>query len=95
MSEPRRRIADGVHWAVEDTGVFVIRRGSSQADLFDYPRAAVWDLLQRGYDRQRLLFMLAAIMRTDTVAAERLLGHCIQDWCRRGLLAESDPNAVP
>jgi hypothetical protein len=95
MSEPRQRLADGVHWAVEDTGIFVIRHGAGRVDLIDYPRAAVWDLLQRGYDRQRILSMLAAITGTDAAAAGRLLDGCVEDWCRRGLLKEFDANAAP
>jgi hypothetical protein len=47
--------------------------------------AALWDLLARGYGVEAATRLIAAIDRTDTAGAERLVRRCLAEWREAGL----------
>lgn len=86
MPEPIYRLAVDVQWAVRQKGVVVFLGSGGPAWHFDYPQAAVWDLLTRGYRHPRMVRLLCAIAALDEEGAERLLRESVEQWHEAGLL---------
>ena len=80
----RYRSGPAVKWTVETTGIRVW--GSIDSKFLDYPEAAIWDFLSRGYDETKILRLLAPIANLDAAACRRLLDQTLQIWAAQGLL---------
>lgn len=80
------RCKTGVKWAVTIQGLIVIDTATEKVLPLDYPEAAVWDLINRGYAFDQTRRMIAAIGAMDDESAEQLILNCVDAWTRDGFL---------
>ena len=85
----RVRIVPGTTWTVEPTTLMVVDTMGVVSRL-DYPDAAIWDLLTRGYPPRQVSRMIAAIARLDTGVAEAAVRSAVEAWARVGLVEAVD-----
>jgi len=78
-----------VGWVVETARIVVVHRGTGAAHSLEYPEAAVWDLLSRGYSCERTISMLCAIASLEPRAAEQCVLAAIESWAGSGILVET------
>ena len=86
MAEPLYRLAPDLRWAVEPTGLILFDLRTDRTWRLDYPHAALWDLLSRGYRSDRLERSLGAIAGLEVRATRRLLRETLDTWCAEGLI---------
>lgn len=79
-----------VAWAVERKGIFLVNGNSGAIHYLCYPRACVWDLINRSYGFDQTVRMVSAITVMDTGEAEQLIRRCLKAWHREGFLFWSE-----
>lgn len=90
MAEARQvRSAEGVAWAVDRGGLWLLCEASGASQWLAYPEAAVWDLLSRGLSFERTVSLLGPIASLGSDEAERLVRRCIEAWTEAGFLART------
>jgi hypothetical protein len=80
------RCKDDVSWAVETHGIILLNHRMRKTRFLSYPHAAVWDLISRGYTRNKVVRMLSAISSKKIWEAERLLIESLEDLAAAGFL---------
>jgi hypothetical protein len=75
-----------VQWVVETAGLTLFRSVAGAFLCVPYPYAAVWDLIQRGYQRNDAVRLTGHIAGVPTGEARRLVDQAIRDWKAMGLL---------
>jgi hypothetical protein len=79
------RLCPRVKWVVER---FTLRvtDGSGALRTFDYPEAAVWDLMSRGYPFAQVVSMTGHIMSVGAETADTLVRRSLEQWAASGLI---------
>lgn len=80
-------VAPGVGWSVGRVNLTLTDRRGHVCTL-EYPEAAVWDLLSRGYAFEKIEQMLGHIASMEPAAADALIRTAIGRWRDAGLLEE-------
>lgn len=81
----RYRIRDGVRWGVGAVTV-ALEGGRGGVRVLQYPEAAVWDLLSRGYPLSRVASLTEHIGSLDSAAADAFVRSCLEEWADLGFL---------
>ncbi|MBI4473382.1 MAG: hypothetical protein HY646_11995 [Acidobacteria bacterium] len=79
------RLAPGVQWSVEARGLLVKGAGG-KVQFLEYPEAAVWDLISRGYRFDKVVSMVSCIASIDQDAGRKLVAESLDKWVNSGLL---------
>lgn len=79
------RLTPGVRWAVERVGI-TLTDGKGQVRRLQYPEAAIWDLLSRGYTFDKVVTMTAHIAGQDPANARTLVVAALAEWADCGLI---------
>jgi hypothetical protein len=79
----------GVAWTVEMDGIFLLNRSTGAVCQLDYPRAAIWDLVSRGYRTSRLIPVISAIASLGWEETDRLVMESLEDWTKAGFLKKA------
>jgi len=82
--------APDVAWVVETDAIVVVHGGTGAAYSLEYPEAAIWELLGRGYSYERVVSMLPTIASLSSSAAEQRVLHALDAWTEVGLLVGAD-----
>jgi hypothetical protein len=78
-----------LRWRVESDRILVARVPGGVVATIDYPAAAVWDFVVRGYDRARIARMMRHIAGfTDDQAALAFTSTVIDEWRLRELIVD-------
>jgi hypothetical protein len=80
------RCNEGVRWAVTTGGILLLNIPGGEKVFLKYPRAAVWDLVSRGYTYKQTKYMLRTIASFDDDQAAELLFSCLDGWVKEGFL---------
>ncbi|MFQ5603679.1 MAG: hypothetical protein ACE5HS_10465 [bacterium] len=88
-SPEKFKVAPEVRWVVERRGLLLVK-GSQKHLHIEYPQAAVWDLVSRGYRLPVAVRMLAHIATLDEPDAERLLLESLHEWFAMGFLVREE-----
>lgn len=80
-------VAPGVGWSVGRVNL-TLTDGRGQVCALEYPEAAVWDLLSRGYAFEKVVQMLGHIAAMEPADASALVRTAIDRWQHAGLLEE-------
>lgn len=80
----RYHTADDVRWCVNRASVTVVARDAART--LEYPQAAIWDLVSRGYATERVIELTSYIIASDKTDAERLVRDALQAWVGDGLI---------
>jgi hypothetical protein len=75
-----------VKWAVNMHGIILVNSCKGMVFTLEYPDAAVWDLVSRGYPHEQIIRMLAAIMTLDVSESGRFLQGRLEEWIAQGFL---------
>ena len=79
------RKATGVSWAVE-ADELILSNGQGTVRRLGYPKAAVWDLISRGYPFDKVVTMMTFIAAVDADQARALVVTSLAEWVRAGYL---------
>jgi hypothetical protein len=95
MSMAAYECTRGLHWTVETTGLLLVRPDTGVCCALEYPEAAVWDFLARGYGQPQMARMLRHIggFREDAEAAQFIRDR-LQAWQEAGLIVAKE-GSVP
>jgi hypothetical protein len=79
------KLAPNVRWVVDR---FTVRLtdGRGAVRTLNYPEAAIWDLLSRGYPFVKVVPMTAHIAGLDPSSADALVRRSIEDWAEGGFV---------
>jgi hypothetical protein len=77
-----------VSWTVEINGIILINQKIGKSHFLDYPKAAVWALMSRGYAFSKIVRMLSLITAIDTVTAHKLLLATVTELAQLGFLTK-------
>jgi hypothetical protein len=80
-------VARGVRWSVGRTNL-TVANGRGHVQALEYPEAAVWDLLTRGYRFDDVVRLTGHITSTSSADAAVLVRSSLQRWCDAGLVEE-------
>jgi hypothetical protein len=80
------QISNEIMWSVEASYLIIVNRSTDEVIELKYPEAALWDLLQRPYNKKKLILQIAAIISCDESCAELFIGHSVKAWRKAGLL---------
>ncbi len=75
----------GVRWAVEVDGILLLD-GAGTVERLNYPDAALWDLLSRGYRHEKLVELMTYITSLDEAAVRGLVADRLEKWTARAVL---------
>ncbi len=75
-----------IKWSIESRGIFLINTVSKKSQFLDYPQAALWDLLSRGYPYDQIITMLSAILSKDKEGVKTIVQISIEEWLQNGFL---------
>lgn len=79
------KLAPNVRWAV-DRFTVKVTGASGGARTLQYPEAAVWDLVSRGYPFAKVVAMITHIAGVDEAGADALVRASLDDWSRNGYI---------
>lgn len=82
------KCAPHVKWSVEVWGVILLNEASGLVRSLEYPQAAIWDLINRGYSFEKTKRLVSAITSSGTEAAEELLLESLERWTAEGFLTK-------
>lgn len=80
-------VASTVRWSVGRTNLTVLD-GCGHVNTFEYPEAAVWDLLTRGYRYDDVVRLTAHINSLSAAEAATVVRAALHRWCIAGLVEE-------
>ena len=81
------RVAPSVRWSVGRTNL-TVADGRGSVCTFDYPDAAVWDLLTRGYRYDDVVRLTAYIGALSAAEAAAVVRRALERWRDAGLIEE-------
>jgi hypothetical protein len=82
--------APGISWSVEIYGIRIIDAGGGASCFLEYPEAALWDFMTRGYDFDRVRRLVGLIGGMDPKGIEGLAAKTLVRWIARGFLVQTD-----
>ena len=85
-SELAARCHPATVWAVDQTGVRVLRRDTGKTRHLPYPDAAVWDLVTRRVPAPRLVTMISTLIGEERSSAGAWIARTIRQWKQEGWL---------
>ena len=88
MDAPRvteYRLRPGVRWVVERSAL-TLTDGQGRLLRVDYPEAAIWDLLSRGYSFAKVVVMTSHIAAVGVEVAEALVHGALERWAAGGFI---------
>jgi hypothetical protein len=87
LMEKGQRISVGVSWLVEDAGIRVFGPQATSSRLVEYPEAAVWDFVTRGYPLDVIVSRLRCLDPRLAGNAANWVACVLDGWVDDGLLA--------
>ena len=60
--------------------------GKGNVRNVDYPEAAIWDLLSRGYSFTQVATMMAHIASVDVERANAMIRDALEEWAASGFI---------
>lgn len=85
-------LAPQVHWSVESEGVLVMNSSNGRVCKLGYPKAAIWDLIQRSYSFEKTVTLVAAITSANEKPSEELLLQLLDEWTEQGYMVRRVSN---
>ena len=79
------RCSQGVRWSVSTGGIALVNAAGETAFL-EYPQAAAWDFVSRGFSFEQAVRMLCTIASLNTEQAGRFLAASLEEWVEAGFL---------
>ena len=79
------RCSQGVRWSVATRGIVLVNAAGGTAFL-EYPQAAAWDFVSRGFSFEQTVPLLCAIESLDAEQAGRFLAASLEEWVEAGFL---------
>ena len=73
-----------IRWVVNPTSLTLT--DGTHVHRLEYPDAAIWDLLTRGYAFKKIVSMMTHIASLDETAAESLVRARLSAWMATGLV---------
>ncbi len=77
-------------WVVELDRIVVVNQMTGTVRSLEYPRAALWDFIARGYSYDQIIPMLCSIASLQRDAIEELVGQSLEQWTQAGFLKRID-----
>jgi hypothetical protein len=77
-----------VKWSVEVRGIVLLNEATGVVRSLEYPQAAIWDLITRGYSFEKTKRLVSAITSLGPEAARELIVASLERWTDDGFLTK-------
>ena len=75
-----------ISWIVDHASVKLINENTNTVKILNYPEAAIWDFITRGYPTEKLILLISKIAYINTSHATTIINDTIESLYKQGFL---------